>query len=459
MKKILLTSILLTGLSYSVILNSSNAQAIAGGVWNTYFYCNGNLTSVGNNSEGQLGNGNAILSDSLPNNVIGPTGVFSMAGSYHAVFVAGDSTVWSTGQNYGGACGNGTNATVNPPAHIAGLTGVVKVAAGESHTLILKSDGTVWACGVTTNGEFGNGMTSDSNVPVQCSITNVVDIACGSYHSVFLKDDGTVWTCGYNLYGQLGLGFSNTSPNAMPAQVDTITNGIAVTAGDQGTMVVTADGYVWAFGYGGGYGKFATGGMNPGNTPMKSLLTNVVDAVCGRYHSIFIKSDGTAWGAGSNYYGQLGDGTTTDADSAAVQVSGLTNIADIAVGYQHSIFLKGDGTVWVVGRNTYGQLGDGTTDPHLSPIQLTVCATSGVEDFEDNQWMVYPNPASENVFVEISTETEGTIELINLNGSVISTQKFVQQKMNMYVGDLTPGIYMVRVITPHGSSVKKLIKN
>jgi alpha-tubulin suppressor-like RCC1 family protein len=459
MKRTLLTSFILAALGYSVFSNFAHSQSIAGGVWNTYFYCNGNLTSVGNNAEGQLGNGTAIASDSVPNNVIGPAGVFQMAGSYQAIFVAGDSTVWSTGQNYGGQCGNGTNSTVNPPAHIAGLTGVVKVAAGESHTLILKSDGTVWACGSTTNGEFGNGMTSDSNVPVQCSITNVVDIACGSYHSVFLKADGTVWTCGYNLYGQLGLGFSNTSPNALPAQVDTITNGIAVTAGDQGTMVVTADGYVWAFGYGGGYGKFATGGVNPGNTPMKSLITNVVDAACSRYHSIFIKADGTAWGAGSNYYGQLGDGTTIDADSAAIQISSLTNIADIAVGYQHSIFLKGDGTVWVVGNNNYGQLGDGTTDPHHTPIQLTVCTTSGIEDLSANSLNVYPNPAMENVFVEISEELEGTVELINMNGSVMLTQKFMQQKMNLFIGDLTPGVYMVRVTNQNGSSVKKMIKN
>ncbi len=459
MRKSFLKSIILTVLGYLAILNFTHSQSIAGGVWNTYFYCNGNLTSVGNNSEGQLGNGTAISSDSVPNNVIGPSSVFSMAGSYHAMFVAGDSTVWSTGQNYGGQCGNGTNATVNPPAQIAGLTGVVKVAAGESHTLILKADGTVWACGSTTNGEFGNGMITDSNVPVQCSITNVVDIAVGSYHSVFLKADGTIWTCGYNLYGQLGLGFGNTSPNALPAQVDTITNGIAVTAGDQGTMVVTADGFVWAFGYHGSYGKFGTGGINPGYTPMKSLITNVVDAVCGRYHSTFIKADGTAWAAGSNYYGQLGDGTTTDADSIAIQVPGLTNIVDIDLGYQHSIFLKGDGAVWVVGNNGYGQLGDGTTDPHHTPIQLSVCASSGIEDFSSSQLTLYPNPATENVYVEISEETDGTIELINLNGTVIYSQKMVQQKTNLYIGNLTSGIYMVRVTTKSGSAVQKLIKN
>src|SRR5687768_3552358 len=106
MKNKLLNSIIVTGLAYSALLNFSHSQTIAGGVYNTYFYCNGNLTSVGKNDMGQLGNGNN-LNDSVPNTVIGPAGVFSMAGSYHAMFVDGDSTVWSTGQNYGGECGNG----------------------------------------------------------------------------------------------------------------------------------------------------------------------------------------------------------------------------------------------------------------------------------------------------------------------------------------------------------------
>ena len=74
------------------------------------------------------------------------------------------------------------------------------------------------------------------------------------------------------------------------------------------------------------------------------------------------------------------------------------------------------------------------------------------------EFSVYPNPATENGFVDV-TETNGTVELINLSGSVIFTQPLTQQKMAIYTGDLTPGIYMVRVTTNESTSVKKLIKN
>jgi alpha-tubulin suppressor-like RCC1 family protein len=356
----------------------SYAQAIGGGVYNTYFSCDGNMTSVGSNNMGQLGDGTSDLYDSIPGAVAGLSNAIAVAGSYHVLFVDGDGTVWTAGQNYGGECGNGTNTNVNPAYHITGLTGIIKVASGESHSLMLKSDGTVWACGTNVNGEFGDGTTTSSNVPVQImGLTGIIDISVGSYHSIFLKNDGTVWTSGYDLYGQLGQGAGSTIPHPNPLQVDTFTNAIAVSAGDQGSIVVTADGSVWGFGYDSPYGKFGMGSSAGGGTPSKStLLTDVVDAVCSRFHSIFIKSDGTAWAVGLNNKGQLGDGTTTNS-FIPVQVSGLSDVVDAAVGYSHSIFLKNNGTVWVVGSNGYGQLGNGTTTDEHTAIQLNICGSSG----------------------------------------------------------------------------------
>jgi len=339
----------------------SCAQAIGGGVYNTYFSCEGNMTSVGSNNMGQLGDGTSDLYDSIP--------------------------------------------------HITGLTGIIKVASGESHSLMLKSDGTVWACGTNVNGEFGNGTTTSSNVPVQVmGLTGIIDISVGSYHSIFLKNDGTVWTSGYDLYGQLGQGPGSTIPHPDPLQVDTFTTAIAVSAGDQGSMVVTADGSVWGFGYDSPYGKFGMGLSAGGGTPSKStLLTDVVDAVCSRFHSIFIKSDGTAWAVGLNNKGQLGDGTTTNS-FLPVQVSGLSDVVDAAVGYSHSIFLKGNGTAWVVGSNGYGQLGDGTTTNHHTVIQFNGCGGSGGTPNAPTSLMLTPQKTQMSGQMELSWTDNSTDE-------------------------------------------------
>jgi len=76
----------------------------------------------------------------------------------------------------------------------------------------------------------------------------------------------------------------------------------------------------------------------------------------GYYHNIALKSDGTAWIWGYNSYGQLGDGTT-EQRKIPVQLMGLTNMTKFAGGLYHSLALKSDGSVWVWGYNGHGQIG------------------------------------------------------------------------------------------------------
>ena len=80
----------------------------------------------------------------------------------------------------------------------------------------------------------------------------------------------------------------------------------------------------------------------------------------GLYHSLLIRSDGTLWAWGWNYYGQLGLGDTTDRD-VPTQVGSATSWVAVSAGWDHSLGLRSDGTLWAWGRNNYGQLGLGDT--------------------------------------------------------------------------------------------------
>ena len=60
-------------------------------------------------------------------------------------------------------------------------------------------------------------------------------------------------------------------------------------------------------------------------------------------------SNGTAWSWGDNTFGELGNGTTTDA-STPVEVSGLSNVVQVSGGDEFSAALKADGTVWGLGQ-------------------------------------------------------------------------------------------------------------
>ncbi len=89
----------------------------------------------------------------------------------------------------------------------------------------------------------------------------------------------------------------------------------------------------------------------------------------GYYHTVAVKTDGTLWAWGDNTYGQLGDGTTID-HSSPVQVGTATNWAAVGAGQYHTVAVKTDGTLWAWGDNTFGQLGDGTTTNHATPVQV-----------------------------------------------------------------------------------------
>ena len=81
-------------------------------------------------------------------------------------------------------------------------------------------------------------------------------------------------------------------------------------------------------------------------------------AAAGYRHTMMLKQDGSVWVTGSNTYGQLGDGSYTDRRNFVRVVSSGAIV--VAAGKHHSMVLQQDGGLWATGRNTFGQLGDGS---------------------------------------------------------------------------------------------------
>ncbi|HUG09977.1 MAG TPA: immunoglobulin domain-containing protein [Opitutaceae bacterium] len=93
----------------------------------------------------------------------------------------------------------------------------------------------------------------------------------------------------------------------------------------------------------------------------------IVVSARGAGHTLFLTDGGTLWAMGPNDYGQLGDGTTANR-SMPVQVS--KGVASMAAGSHCSLFVKTDGTLWAMGINGSGQLGDGWYDHRTVPVQI-----------------------------------------------------------------------------------------
>jgi alpha-tubulin suppressor-like RCC1 family protein len=301
------------------------------------------------------------------------SGVAAIAVGYvHTVALKSDGTVWAWGAGGDGQLGDSTMNDSHVPVQVSGLSGVVAIAAGWSHSVALKSDGTVWAWGNNEYGQLGDGTTTRRLTPVQVSgLNDVVAIAAGGeHHTVALKSDGTVWAWGDNWHGQVGDGTYNNH-RSTPVQVSGLSDVVAIATGGRHTIALKSDGTIWAWGdnY---YGQLGDGTYNNDRyTPVQvSGLSGVIAIDGGGLHTVALKSDGTVWAWGNNWYGQLGDGSTTDKHTP-IQVSGLSGAVAIAAGAAHTVAVKSDGTVWAWGSNDQGQLGDGTTTERHTPVQVS----------------------------------------------------------------------------------------
>jgi hypothetical protein len=105
------------------------------------------------------------------------------------------------------------------------------------------------------------------------------------------------------------------------------------------------------------------GTTNYMNVPEQIVASHVTAIAAGGWHSLFLKSDGSLWAMGIDFSGQLGDGTfRTTAPYGTNQPEQIVagNVTAIAAGGYHSLFLESDGSLWAMGADIFGQLGDGT---------------------------------------------------------------------------------------------------
>lgn len=342
-----------------------SAIAVAGGGYHSVALRNdGTVWAWGRNDYGQLGDG-ATTGSNVPvqvRNAGGPvTSVIALAAGVEQTFaLKSDGTVWACGYNRRGRLGDGTTTDRSVLVQVVDsgdpsgfLTGVVAISCGEDHGMALKSDGGVWTWGENYNGALGDGTTTYRTTPVRVTdpndasgyLTGVTAVEGGGWHSMAQKSDGSVWAWGGNWDGQLG--DATTEDRYTPVRVADpsdltgfLTNVKAVSCGSEYSLALKSDGSVWSWGanYSGELGS-GSPGWRPVPGPV-SWLSGVLTISAGYYHAFAIGSDRAAWAWGYNYSGQLGDGTTIDRLSP-VRVREFSDVQVIAGGLNHSLAVAG----------------------------------------------------------------------------------------------------------------------
>jgi len=298
----------------------------------------------------------------------GVSAIATGSSSKHSCLITGAGGVKCWGRNDHGQLGDGTRIDRTTPVHVQGLEGsVAAVATGYSHTCALTTGGDVLCWGRATQGQLGDApecmLFCLSPVNVSALGDNIASITTGYLHSCALNHGGGVQCWGNNFHGQLG-GARLGENSSTPVDVGGLSSGVAsVAAGDWHTCAVMVSGGLkcWGENLHGQLGDGGSGVNRIAPVTVQGIGSHVTSVAPGAKHTCAVPASGSVKCWGSNGYGQLGNGTSTNS-TLPVSVSRLdAGIVALSAGGDHTCGLTSGGNLSCWGRNDQGQVGDGST--------------------------------------------------------------------------------------------------
>jgi alpha-tubulin suppressor-like RCC1 family protein len=232
-------------------------------------------------------------------------------------------------------------------------------------------------------GTFAQHTSGSSTPETIAGVPGKIIQISGSDRDMYaLTSAGTVYAIGSETNGALGNDTSGMGFDYTPVEVQFPAN-VTITSlpspmPQKTGMAIDSKGDVWYWGASGG-GDLCSTKVNqkvPIMVTAPQLVGDVTLASGQNNHSIFYTSSGTLYACGRNTAGELGDGTTTSSITP-VKVVGLPDEQIVAVGtaWENSGALLADGTYYDWGWNTAGQLGNGTTTASDVPVEVNLPAS------------------------------------------------------------------------------------
>ena len=371
----------------------------------------GEVECWGSNLSGRLGNPQAGPESNRPVRVVLPPEAGEpldlACGGAHTCAVGQNGQAYCWGSQIGNQLGNSSvtgssdvPVLVNGPSGAAALQNVRTIDAGLGHSCAALGDGSVYCWGSNSKGQLGNPVVAIATLsagPVAVlqegggELREVSDVCTAAEHSCALKENGAVFCWGWNNLGQLG-NPAQSAETAAVAQAVAGFDGSAPSARatflrckGSHSCAITEEGKVrcWGGNFNGQLGSPALGQATQSATPVSVVdvsgsgeLGNVRWLATGNSHSCAALNDGRAVCWGSNLYSKLGNtalsGESSPTPVVALRAIGeLRNIEVVATGTDHSCALDRSGRAWCWGRNTAGQLGDGSNIDRPTAVLVT----------------------------------------------------------------------------------------
>ena len=311
---------------------------------------NNNLWAYGSNNYGQLANGTTDYV-STPTKVGENIKDFDIGG-YHSAVISGDydELLFAGTSSYGQIpYQKDLNNTSNIRTSFTqvGITGIGKIACGGSYTMLVPNrtwgiftSGSVYTNGDNNYGQLGRYTVnyydqSPSNNLMRFDATNVAEISAGLSHSAVVRTNGELYVFGYNVYGQLGRGNTNSDRYTYSSSITAIaSNAAKVSLGYYHSAYVATDDKLYTFGL--NYSNQAKPTTISYQLTPYNVLNNVKDVSLGGYHTVALSgsaTEGSLYGFGDNYHGQIKSPTSTKVSTPYLISTGIDSGDFAAEGY------------------------------------------------------------------------------------------------------------------------------
>ncbi len=223
---------------------------------------------------------------------------------------------------------------------------------------------------VFTLGIMSSGLIGTNVKAAAVGDVSVTAIATGKHHTLALDSTGHVWSWGQNYFGQLGLGYRTAGEDINNVTTPQLISGLsdveAIAASyNSHSLALTSSGtlYAWGYNYYGQLGLGTKGSATPVTTPTvvpASYFDGQITAIAAGYNfSMAITENGTLYTWGINTYGELGNNSYTFT-GVPQKISMSENVTAISAGWESAMVLTESGKVYVCGYGGYGEMGDGT---------------------------------------------------------------------------------------------------
>ena len=346
-------------------------SSISAGVFHTCSKLGEGAYCWGENLSGQLGDAATSSYRSVATHVVGPPNTWqSVSARYdHSCGFAPSGEGYCWGENSRGQIGNGDTTDVSVPTAMTGGGTWGSISAGWYHSCGVAPSGEGYCWGENPEGQLGNGDSIDVWTPTPVGGSHTwASISAGGNFSCGVTTSGEGYCWGYNYWRQLGDG--TRTNRLVPTAVSGGHTWASISTGRYHSCGVTTsgDGYCWGYG---NYGRLGNGSTAHRSVPtlVSGAHTWASIAAGNRYHTCGVTTSGEGYCWGRNRYGQVGDGATSNRLIPTL-ISGEHVWESISTGGYHACGLTVGGGAYCWGRDNYGQLGNGLALDSRVPIKI-----------------------------------------------------------------------------------------